>query len=118
MSDTDDEMLRLIVEPAAPPATGERLDRWLARHPDILDHPSALSRSRLKALIMDGKVTDDIQKLTDPSAPVKPGQVICVTLPPPVDTTTLPEDLPLDIIHDDDDLLVINKAAGMAVHPA
>lgn len=118
MSDTDDEMLRLIVEPAAPPATGERLDRWLARHPDILDHPSALSRSRLKALIMEGKVTADAVTLTDPSAPVKPGQVICVTLPPPVDTTTLPEDLPLDIIHDDDDLLVINKAAGMAVHPA
>ena len=118
MSDTDDEMLRLVVDPAAPAATGERLDRWLAQHPDVQSHPTDLSRSRLKALIIEGKVTTDGATLTDPSAPVKPGRVICVTLPPPVDTTTLPEDLPLDIVHDDDDLMVINKAAGMAVHPA
>ncbi|MCW5694663.1 MAG: RluA family pseudouridine synthase [Pseudolabrys sp.] len=102
---------------------GARLDRLLAaRLP-------ALSRSRLKALILDGQVTvrhvtvrhaanEAARTILDPSAQVKSGDVITVTLPPPEDARPAGEDIPLNIVYEDDDLIVIDKPAGLVVHPA
>ncbi len=56
--------------------------------------------------------------VTDQKARVAEGQEYIVTLPPPVDTHMLPEDIPLEVLFEDDDLIVINKPAGMVVHPA
>jgi len=100
---------------------GSRLDRLLAAH------VPALSRSRLKALILDGHVglkpagaaiTEAARTILDPSAQVKSGDIITVTLPPPEDASPAGEDIPLTIIHEDDDLIVIDKPAGLVVHPA
>ncbi|NNJ69294.1 MAG: RluA family pseudouridine synthase [Boseongicola sp.] len=96
----------------APPS---RLDKALAR-----DVPEAahLSRSRLSKLISEGAVSKNGVALTDIKAKVAEGDVFEITVPDAVDVETLPEAIPLDIIHEDDDLLVVNKPAGMVVHPA
>jgi 23S rRNA pseudouridine1911/1915/1917 synthase len=91
---------------------GARLDRVLAaRIP-------ALSRSRLKALILAGAVTIDGRTIRDPAAPVKSGADIAVVVPPPEPATPAGEDIPLKIVYEDDDLIVIDKPAGLVVHPA
>ena len=95
---------------------GSRLDRLLAaRIP-------ALSRSRLKALILAGNVTlghePAARTILDPSAQVKSGDTITVTLPPPEDAKPAGEAIPLSIVYEDDDLIVIDKPAGLVVHPA
>jgi len=90
---------------------GDRLDRWLAGQTE-------LSRSRLQSLINDGALTINAQTVTVPNTKLREGQEISLTLPPPVDDTPLPEDIPLDIAFEDEHLLVINKPAGMTVHPA
>ncbi|MFO1060462.1 MAG: RluA family pseudouridine synthase [Dongiaceae bacterium] len=91
---------------------GERLDRALARH---LGH---LSRSRLKALIEDGRVRLGDATIREPSRRVKPGQTFAILVPEPVDAEPEPQALPLDVRYEDSDLIVIDKPAGMAVHPA
>ena len=95
---------------------GARLDRLLAaRIP-------ALSRSRLKALILEGQVSiagaQAARTILDPSAEVKSGDVITVNLPPPQDAKPAGENIPLAIVYEDDDLIVIDKPAGLVVHPA
>lgn len=94
---------------------GGRLDRTLAAHlPD-------LSRARLQTLIRAGQValTRDgtTRKIEDPSAPVKPEDAIAITLPPPADTHIAGQAMPLAILHEDDDLIVLDKPAGLVVHP-
>lgn len=91
---------------------GERLDRVLGRR--LAD----LSRSRLKALVLEGKVTRAGQLLTEPGWRVKPGPPIEVRVPPPVEARPRPEATPLDILFEDEHLLVIVKPAGQVVHPA
>ena len=93
---------------------GVRLDRWLAK---MLNRDD-LSRSRLKALIQDGALCRDGQVLTDPSAKVNAGANYSLTLPDAAPALPQPEMLPLDILYEDDDLIAVNKAAGMVVHPA
>jgi 23S rRNA pseudouridine1911/1915/1917 synthase len=91
---------------------GERLDRVLARKiPE-------LSRSRLKALILDGQVRSGERALTDPAFHVGEGDTIAVDVPPPVAAEPQGENIPLDIVHEDDAIIVINKPAGLVVHPA
>ena len=91
---------------------GARLDRVLAaRIP-------ALSRSRLKALILGGQVTIDGRTIRDPSQPVKSGGKIVVTLPEPEPARPAGENIPLNIVYEDDDLIIIDKPAGLVVHPA
>ncbi len=90
---------------------GGRLDRILA------DQVNELSRSRIKALLLDGQVRLNGQTIRDPSYRVKPGDAFEVTIPPPTAATPVPQDIPLDIVFEDDDLIVINKPAGMVVHP-
>ena len=97
---------------AAEEAAGERLDRWLAAEID------ALSRSRLKALIEQGQLQIGGTPLTDPSAKVVAGAVYTLTVPAPRPADPVPEKMDLDILFEDDDLIVLVKPAGLAVHPA
>jgi 23S rRNA pseudouridine1911/1915/1917 synthase len=76
------------------------------------------SRSRIQGLIKDGFVTVDGEVATKAGRDVEPGQQVVIRIPPPVPTELIAEDIPLDIIFENDDLLVVNKPAGMVVHPS
>jgi 23S rRNA pseudouridine1911/1915/1917 synthase len=91
---------------------GERLDRVLARH------VAALSRSRLKALIEAGAVALDGQTIRDPNRRVNSGAVIHIHIPPPEPAKPSPESIPLKIVYEDDDIIVIDKPRNLVVHPA
>lgn len=91
---------------------GERLDRTLAL--TIAD----LSRSRLKALILAGEVTIGGRTVRDPGQRVNAGDTVTVALPPPEPATPAPEPIPLNIVFEDDEIVVIDKPRGMVVHPA
>ena len=90
----------------------QRLDRWLA-----VMCPS-LSRSRLKALLVSGYVTVDGAVATDPAHRVRPGQSVHLYLPKPLEDTPSPQNISLDIQFEDQHVIVINKPAGLVVHPA
>lgn len=91
---------------------GERLDRWLtAQVPD-------LSRSRLKALIEDGQVEPENGAKIDPKFKVSEGERYTLTLPDPEPATPKAQNIPLDVLFEDEHLIVINKPPGMVVHPA
>jgi len=94
-----------------PRAAGGRLDRFLAGQ---LPH---LSRSRLQALIKQGHVTLE-GRPARPSDKVKRGALVTLTEPPAEPSLLEPEAIPLDILFEDADLLVINKPPGLVVHPA
>ncbi|HVC18963.1 MAG TPA: RluA family pseudouridine synthase [Vicinamibacterales bacterium] len=94
-----------------PEHDGLRLDRYLA------DAVAGVSRSRLQQLIRDGQVTVG-GRTVRPSAAVHSGDTIVVTLPAPVETAVEAEPIPLDVVYEDEDLLVINKPAGLVAHPA
>jgi 23S rRNA pseudouridine1911/1915/1917 synthase len=91
---------------------GERLDRILAAH------LAAISRSRLKKLIETGQVSLDGATINDPSMRVKGGQSFVVALPAPVADRPEPQAMDLNILYEDDQLLVLDKPAGLVVHPA
>lgn len=76
-----------------------------------------VSRNRLKNLIVDGQVTLNGNVCDDASRKVGAGDVIELTIPEAVEALPQPENIPLDIIYEDDDMLVINKPVGMVVHP-
>ncbi len=98
----------LVVEPEA---AGERLDRYLAAHlPE-------LSRAQIQRLIEQGAVQAG-GRAVRPSTKVAAGQEIVIAIPSPAPATPLPEAIPLDVVYEDDDLLVVDKPAGMVVHPA
>ena len=97
---------------AGPSQAGERLDRLLAGAlPD-------LSRSRLKTLIIEGRVRLGERDHNDPSHRVKPGQVFTISIPPAREAKPAGQAIALDIVYEDDDLIVLDKPAGMVVHPA
>lgn len=104
------EMTRVVVEEAQ---AGQRLDRVLA---DEL--APRLSRSRIQALILTGQVTESGRTIGEAGRRVKPGEVYILNVPPPEPAEPVAEDLPLAIAYEDDDLIVIDKPAGMVVHPA
>jgi 23S rRNA pseudouridine1911/1915/1917 synthase len=91
---------------------GRRADRFLA------DAFADLSRSRIKALIEEGHVRRDDVQFTEPAEPVRAGQSFTITLPPPVTASPQPENIPLKILFEDDHLIVLDKPAGLVVHPA
>jgi len=95
----------------APEAAGERIDRTLAA---LLPE---LSRARLQALIAQGHVTRDGVAITDAAARAQPGDY-AVLVPPPVAAEPEPEPIALTVLYEDADLIVVDKPAGMAVHPA
>ena len=93
-----------------PEGAGERLDRWLSGQLD-------LSRTRITGLVAEGKVLLN-GEVPRKSEPLTQGDRIEVEIPPPEPIRAEPEDLPLDIVYQDPHVLVVNKAAGMVVHPA
>ncbi len=92
-------------------ASGVRLDKALA------DAFPALSRARLQALLAEGAVRRDGVVVTDGSAKARPG-LYAVTLPPVAPAAPRPQAIPLTVLFEDADLIVIDKPAGMAAHPA
>lgn len=108
MSERGDTEL-LVVEAAE---EGKRLDAFLAgRRPD-------LSRTRFKALIKNGRVSIGERTLDEPNYRVNAGDAVTVFLPEPVEAVPEPQNIPLDIVYEDDHLVVIDKPAGLVVHPA
>ena len=95
-----------------PEQDGQRLDQVLAA---LVPQQS---RSQLQRLIKNGHVMVAGKAATRTNTPVAAGQAIDVDVPPPAPSEAVAQDLPLDIVFEDADLLVINKAAGMVVHPA
>ena len=91
---------------------GERLDRFLA------NRLTALSRSRLQVLIRSGAVTDQRGTIGDPGRRVKPGEWILLDVPPPEAAAPAAEAIPLSVVYEDKHLIVIDKPAGLVVHPA
>ena len=91
---------------------GERLDRYLtAQIPDY-------SRSQIQRLIENGHVTHSRHAKVKANSDIREGDVIGVELPEAEPSAALPEDLPVDILFNDADVVVVNKPAGMVVHPA
>ena len=93
----------------------KRLDKAVSR--DVPEE-ATLSRTRLARLIDEGALSVDGVVTRDPKARVEAGAVIAVTVEEASDSHIGPEDIPLDVIYEDDDLIVVNKPAGMVVHPA
>ena len=92
---------------------GTRLDRFL------INATQEMSRTYLQRLIRDGDVTVNDKVTQQPSYLLRDGDRVCLTLPLPRPLDTIAsEDVPLDILHEDGHLLVVNKPAGMIVHPA
>ncbi len=108
--DEDDSLPTEILE-ARIDASGVRLDKALAQA-----FPT-LSRARLQALLVEGAVNRDGQVLTGGSAKAQPG-LYRVNLPPVAPAEPQPEAIPLTVLYEDADLIVIDKPAGMAAHPA
>ena len=94
-----------------PSAAGQRLDRWLT------DQFEEVSRSAVKRWIADGLVLVDGGHPSKAGLTLEANAQIEVLKRPPQDTTLRPQDIPLDIIYEDSDLLVIDKPAGLVVHP-
>jgi len=91
---------------------GQRLDKFLVnRRPE-------LSRSRVQALIEEGAVTIGGKPVTDTNSKVKSGQTFKLVIPEPKESRIEAQDIDLDVVHEDKQMLVINKPAGLTVHPA
>jgi len=93
----------------------KRLDKALSRDVPV---EASLSRTRLAKLIAEGSVTLNGAVVTDPKLKVVGGETVLITVPVAEESHIGPEDIPLEVIWEDDDLIVINKPAGMVVHPA
>ena len=91
---------------------GGRLDRVLA------GLATSLSRTRIKALIGEGRISADGETIMDPSYRVKPGQTFAIIVPESRPAAPEPQPIDLDIVFEDKDVLVIDKPAGLVVHPA
>ncbi len=105
-------MLRIVIGENPPP----RLDKALAA---AVPEQAALSRSHIGKLIENGAVArEDGEVVTRLKTRSQPGDVFLITLPPATEIEAGPEDIPLDIVFEDDELIVVNKPAGLVVHPA
>ena len=90
---------------------GQRIDRFLS------GEDTGLSRSALQALVADGHVQCN-GKAVAKSLKLKAGDTVLLEIPDAKPIEAVPQDIPLDIVYEDDDLLVINKPKGLVVHPA
>ena len=106
MDEDSDDIIELNSE-----EEGERIDKYLS---ETLTY---YSRSYLKNLIDEGRV-QVAGKIVKGSFKVYNGAAITVNLPPVKDVKILPEDIPLDILYEDEDVILVNKPKGMVVHPA
>lgn len=107
-SDAPDE-LRITATAAD---AGARLDRFLA------EAIGTMSRSRVKAMVEEGRVACDGQTLRQPAAVVRAGCRYDIRRPPPIAAQPQAEAIPLHILHEDADLIVLDKQPGLVVHPA
>ena len=105
-------MPRSDVQVCDPVAQAQRLDRWLA------GQVSDLSRAHLQKLIEQGHVQVNQQVCRSKKQRLQVGDVVQVELPPPKPLQLQPEAIPLDVLYEDDQLLIVNKPAGLVVHPA
>ena len=92
-------------------ATSGRVDKALAE-------ASSLSRERVKALMAEGAVIIGKTVVTNPSAKMQAGAHFTITVPPAAEAEAQPQDIPLDVVFEDAHLIIVNKPAGMVVHPA
>ena len=107
MTERSTEKVKIAAEEA-----GQRIDRVLAvRIP-------TLSRSRLKALILDGQVMIETLTILDPATYVNSGDTVIINLPAPEEAQPKGETIPLNIVYEDNALIVIDKPVGMVVHPS
>jgi len=90
---------------------GYRIDKFLQ------SQINELSRTRLQALIHDGQVKINNIIINSASKKVKKEDKIKVNFPPPKETLIKPNKIPLDILYDDDDIIIINKSPGVVIHP-
>ena len=104
-------MLELVEVKATTQDKGQRLDLFLA------GQELNLSRSRIQKLIEEGKITVQDKKVKS-HYKIKGDEKIVIEIPPPEKLSLEPQDIPLDIVYEDKDSLVVNKPAGMVVHPA
>ena len=112
MSDTENSSGDQRTALAGDDHAGWRLDRFLASAlPDF-------SRSRLQQLLEAGAVSLGARTIKDANHRVKPGETYQVTVPPAAPATPQGQDIPLEVVYEDKDLIVINKHAGLVVHPA
>jgi len=112
MSDTENSSGDRRTARAGDDHAGWRLDRFLAAAlPDF-------SRSRLQQLLETGAVAIGARTIKDANHRVKPGEDYVVTVPPTAPATPQGQDIPLEVVYEDKDLIVINKPAGLVVHPA
>lgn len=93
-------------------AAGQRLDQWLAAQ-----LAPELSRSRIQALIKQGAVRIGGQRIDEVKRKLAAGDLISVEMPEPEPAEPQGENIPLDVLYEDDSLIVINKPAGLVVHP-
>ncbi len=108
---------RAITVTIAADAAGERIDRALAAALAGAGD-DALSRSRVKALIVAGAVSDNAATISDPSRRVKPGEIFSVQLPETTPAVAQAQKMALAVVYEDEHLIVIDKPVGMVVHPA
>ncbi len=111
MSDTPDVCERFCVI-AGPEDAGRRVDRFLA------DAIRTLSRSRVKALIEEGRARRDSHPMHEPAAPVAAGARYTLELLPAAPARPAPQVIPFTVLYEDADLIVLDKPAGLVVHPA
>ena len=101
-------MIRLVSDDTA---EGQRVDQWLAKNcPEM-------SPSRLQALIREGQLKINQLVIREPKTRLKTGDSIEVFLPEPVTARPEGEAIDREILYEDDDLIVINKPAGLVIHP-
>jgi 23S rRNA pseudouridine1911/1915/1917 synthase len=93
-------------------ARGQRVDRFLA------DAIGTISRTRVKSLIEQGQVRRDGAVLGEPAEQVRPGATYILDLPAPLPAAPQPQSIPFTILYEDMDLIVLDKPAGLVVHPA
>ncbi|KEO60499.1 RluA family pseudouridine synthase [Thioclava indica] len=108
-------MVKDILNVEIGPDMGPRLDKALAA---AVPEEAALSRSRLARLIAEGAVSREGTPITDQKAKVSAGEIYAIALEPPKAVETLAQDIPLEVLWEDADLIVVNKPAGMVTHPA
>lgn len=106
-SDRTPDPISLIVSESH---SGQRMDRALA---EALDIP----RSRVASWIMQGRIYIDEEPARRPSQKVREGSRVSISPPEPVEPELIPEPMDLDVLYEDKDLIVIDKAAGLVVHP-
>ncbi len=107
--DTESHLAQHFIVPSS--AAGQRLDRWLT------EQFQETSRSAVQRWITGGHVLVNGQRPTKNGLPIEADAQIVVHRPAPAETTLRPENIPLDIIYEDSDLLIIDKPAGLVVHP-